>query len=145
MYVCMYASTQFFKEPGSAPPSKGIGLRFHRSSATSWLWNRVIENIESNKTKTKKQLRKTSLKGTLIGRHGGSAEIQSDIVCSQFKTKLSFESLVLKKLYSWNPGVDVMITIFCDFHPFSAKKWRFSSKPMVWSKFCSVLWTKNAN
>jgi hypothetical protein len=24
------------------------------------------------------------------------------------------------------PGVDVMITIFCDFCQFSAKKWRFS-------------------
>jgi hypothetical protein len=29
------------------------------------------------------------------------------------------------------PGVDVMITIFCDFYPFLAKKWRFSQKPML--------------
>jgi hypothetical protein len=28
-------------------------------------------------------------------------------------------------------GVDVMITIFCDFRPFSAKNWRFSQKPML--------------
>jgi hypothetical protein len=28
------------------------------------------------------------------------------------------------------PGVDVMITIFCDFWQFSAKNWRFSHKPM---------------
>jgi hypothetical protein len=28
-------------------------------------------------------------------------------------------------------GVDVMITIFCDFCPFSEKKWRFSRKPML--------------
>jgi hypothetical protein len=30
-----------------------------------------------------------------------------------------------------NPGVDVMITIFGDFWQFSAKKWRFSQKPML--------------
>jgi hypothetical protein len=29
------------------------------------------------------------------------------------------------------PGVDVMITIFCDFRTFSAKNWRFSQKPML--------------
>jgi hypothetical protein len=28
-------------------------------------------------------------------------------------------------------GVDVMITIFCDFCQFSAKKLRFSQKPML--------------
>jgi hypothetical protein len=28
-------------------------------------------------------------------------------------------------------GVDVMITIFCDFLQFSAEKWRFSLKPML--------------
>jgi hypothetical protein len=28
-------------------------------------------------------------------------------------------------------GVDVMITIFCDFCQFSAKKWRFSQTPML--------------
>jgi hypothetical protein len=33
------------------------------------------------------------------------------------------------------PGVDVMITIFCDFLQFSVKNWRFSQKPMLWSKF----------
>jgi hypothetical protein len=29
------------------------------------------------------------------------------------------------------PRVDVMITIFCDFRQFSAKKMAFSSKPML--------------
>jgi hypothetical protein len=29
------------------------------------------------------------------------------------------------------PGVDVMIAIFCDFCQFSAQKWRFSQKPML--------------
>jgi hypothetical protein len=28
------------------------------------------------------------------------------------------------------PGVDVMITNFCDFCQFSAKNWRYSQKPM---------------
>jgi hypothetical protein len=35
------------------------------------------------------------------------------------------------KVVGLAPGVDVMITIFCDFRPFSAKKWRFSQKPML--------------
>jgi hypothetical protein len=34
------------------------------------------------------------------------------------------------------PGVDVMITIFCDFRQFLAKNWRFSQKPMLRSNFC---------
>jgi hypothetical protein len=45
--------------------------------------------------------------------------------------------------------VDVMITIFCDFQLFWAKNWRFSQKPMLWSKFCifyvALFWVKNAN
>jgi hypothetical protein len=36
------------------------------------------------------------------------------------------------------PGVDVMITIFCDFCQFSAKNWRFPQK-------LAVVWAKNAN
>jgi hypothetical protein len=32
-----------------------------------------------------------------------------------------------------------MITIFCEFRQFSAKKWRFSQKPMLWSQFC-IIW-----
>jgi hypothetical protein len=32
---------------------------------------------------------------------------------------------------SGHPGVDVMITIFCDFYPFSAKKLAFFSKTNV--------------
>jgi hypothetical protein len=31
-----------------------------------------------------------------------------------------------------------MITIFCDFRQFSAKKWRFSQKPMLWSKLSII-------
>jgi hypothetical protein len=31
-----------------------------------------------------------------------------------------------------------MITMFCDFRQFSAKNWRFSKKPMLWSKFCII-------
>jgi hypothetical protein len=35
------------------------------------------------------------------------------------------------------PGVDVAITLFCDFRQFSAEKnWRFSQKPMLGSNFC---------
>jgi hypothetical protein len=34
-------------------------------------------------------------------------------------------------------GVDVMIAIFCDFHQFSAKKWRFFSKTNVMINFFS--------
>jgi hypothetical protein len=45
------------------------------------------------------------------------------------------------------PGVDVMITIFCDFCQFSAKKWSFSQKPMLLSQFLqnvTVVGAKNA-
>jgi hypothetical protein len=31
----------------------------------------------------------------------------------------------------FSSGVDVIITIFCYFCQFSAKKWRFSQKPML--------------
>jgi hypothetical protein len=42
------------------------------------------------------------------------------------------------------PGVDVMIIIFCHFHQFSAKKWRFSKKTpqcydALFAEFGSVL------
>jgi hypothetical protein len=36
-----------------------------------------------------------------------------------------------KNLQMVEAGVDVMITIFCDFCRFSAEKWRFSQKPML--------------
>jgi hypothetical protein len=36
------------------------------------------------------------------------------------------------------PGVDATITIFCDFHQLSAKKWRFSYKPMLRSANCKI-------
>jgi hypothetical protein len=32
-------------------------------------------------------------------------------------------------------GADVIVTIICDFHQFSAEKMRFSQKPMSWSYF----------
>jgi hypothetical protein len=37
------------------------------------------------------------------------------------------------------PGVDVMITIFCDFRPFSAKKLAFFSKTNVMIKILHIL------
>jgi hypothetical protein len=46
------------------------------------------------------------------------------------------------------PGVDVMITIFCDFRQFSAQKLAFFSKNNVTIKFTqklAVVGTKNAN
>jgi hypothetical protein len=49
---------------------------------------------------------------------------------------------------SGRPGVDVMITIFCDFRQFSAKKWRFSQKSILCPKFLinlTLLRDKNAN
>jgi hypothetical protein len=33
-------------------------------------------------------------------------------------------------------GVDIIITIFCDFRQFSAKNWGFYQKPMLWWNFC---------
>jgi hypothetical protein len=45
-------------------------------------------------------------------------------------------------------GVDVMITIFCDFPQFSTKKIAFFSKPNVMIKILHILallWVKNAN
>jgi hypothetical protein len=45
---------------------------------------------------------------------------------------------VIKKSATFYPGVNVMITIFCDFRQFSAKKWSFSQKPLLWSKFCII-------
>jgi hypothetical protein len=39
------------------------------------------------------------------------------------------------------PGVDVIITIFCDFRQFSAKKWAFFSKTNVMIKsFNALAW-----
>jgi branched-subunit amino acid transport protein AzlD len=46
-----------------------------------------------------------------------------------------------------NPGVDVMITIFCDFSQFSAKKLTFFSKTNVMIKILhniALFWVKNA-
>jgi hypothetical protein len=46
------------------------------------------------------------------------------------------------------PGVDVMITIFCDFSLFSPKKLAFFSKTNVMIKILhnlALFWDKNAN
>jgi hypothetical protein len=51
-------------------------------------------------------------------------------------------------LHRTYPGVDVMITIFCDFYQFSAKKFAFFSKTNVMIKILNNLalfWVKNAN
>jgi hypothetical protein len=48
-------------------------------------------------------------------------------------------------LHKYGSGVDVMITIFCDFYQFSAKKLAFFSKPMLRSLFLQKLalfWVK---
>jgi hypothetical protein len=54
----------------------------------------------------------------------------------------------LGEFWSTVPGVDVMITIFCDFCQFSAKKLAFSSKTNVMIKFflkLAVVLAKNTN
>jgi hypothetical protein len=53
-----------------------------------------------------------------------------------------------RKKLAFFSKTNVMITIFCDFCQFSAKHWRFSQKPMLWSHFLqklAVVWAKNAN
>jgi hypothetical protein len=53
---------------------------------------------------------------------------------------LALKSLVLVNLlwkHFLQPGIDVMITIFCDFRQFSAKKIGvFLKNQWLWSKFC---------
>jgi hypothetical protein len=54
----------------------------------------------------------------------------------------------LVELCSAKPGVDVMITIFCDFCQFSAKKMAFFSKTNVMINFfqnLALFRVKNAN
>jgi hypothetical protein len=51
-------------------------------------------------------------------------------------------------MYSNSSGVDVIITIFCDFSKFSAKKFAFFSKTYVMIKILhnlALFWVKNAN
>jgi hypothetical protein len=55
------------------------------------------------------------------------AEQMPALVKSMSDWKLLFLVFGMAKM----PGVDVMITIFCEFRQFSAKKWRFSQKPML--------------
>jgi hypothetical protein len=38
---------------------------------------------------------------------------------------------LFRNLQAERPGVDVMVTIFCDFCQFSTKNWRFSQKPLL--------------
>jgi hypothetical protein len=48
----------------------------------------------------------------------------------------------------FQPGVNVMIAIFCDFRQFSAKKFAFFSKINVMIKILhnlALFWAKNAN
>jgi hypothetical protein len=62
-------------------------------------------------------------------------------VHAQFKTFLIYS-------HGPSPGVDVMITIFCDFRQFSAKKMAFFSKTNVMMKFLhnlALFRVKNAN
>jgi hypothetical protein len=48
------------------------------------------------------------------------------------KNAKSFKIAQMEKFRPGHPGVDVMITIFCDFFPiFGEKYWRFSQKPIV--------------
>jgi hypothetical protein len=46
-------------------------------------------------------------------------------------TRKGFRGIVSSEFVGLAPGVDVMITIFCDFYPFSAKKLAFFSKTNV--------------
>jgi hypothetical protein len=65
--------------------------------------------------------------------------------CERSWTKKSF--VWLEKITE-PPGVDVMITIFCDFQQFSAKKLALFTKTNVKIKFLNNLalfWVKNAN
>jgi hypothetical protein len=57
-------------------------------------------------------------------------------------------SYILGDFFTNSSGVDVMITSFGDFHPFSAKILAFSWKPMLWLNFWkkfAVFWTKHSN
>jgi hypothetical protein len=62
---------------------------------------------------------------------------------------LQFQIPGADSVWDSTPGVDVMITIFCDFCQISAKKLAFFSKtPILWSQFLQKLalfWVKNAN
>jgi hypothetical protein len=57
----------------------------------------------------------------------------------QWKKSVSQFFLASELGTGW-PGVDVMITIFCDFRQFSAKKLAFFSitNVMIRSKFCII-------
>jgi hypothetical protein len=66
-------------------------------------------------------------------------------ICTQASCMFS---LMLSCFYHLDPGVDVMITIFCDFCQFSAKKLAFFSRTNVMIKILhnlALFWVKNAN
>jgi hypothetical protein len=44
--------------------------------------------------------------------------------------------VVNSKVVGLAPGVDIMITIFCDFCQYLAKKLAISQKTMLWLNFC---------
>jgi hypothetical protein len=50
--------------------------------------------------------------------------------------RISTEFLYVYIYLFLRSGADVMITIFCDFCPFSAKNWRFSQKQCYDQFFC---------
>jgi hypothetical protein len=52
-------------------------------------------------------------------------------VCLHSLSLTAFTSKYFVVSFCHRLGVDVMITIFCDFCHFSAKKWPFSQKPML--------------
>jgi hypothetical protein len=60
---------------------------------------------------------------------------------TQFTAEIRFDF----KIFFYVPRVDVMITIFCDFRPFSAKKLAFFSKTNVMIKIfakTSFVWNQ---
>jgi hypothetical protein len=62
--------------------------------------------------------------------------LSTTVVQLQHNVRIAFSALKTpQKTELWQrcllPGIDVMATIFCDFCQFSAKKMRFSQKPML--------------
>jgi hypothetical protein len=57
--------------------------------------------------------------------------------CVIFKKTSQRKQLPNRRKFAQS-GVDVVITIFCDFRQFSVTKWRFSQKTNVMIKFCII-------
>jgi hypothetical protein len=126
----------------------GFGRVFHkiiwslcfgcRSSRKDWLW--ILAEPESILWNSG---RNRFIKSTLwnFGRKSyfktetvGSWKIRPHILTENSGQKYSSRNWFTKS----PPGFDIMITIFCDFRQFLAKKWRFSQKPMLWSQFFAI-------